>query len=128
MIGIRNDHNDVYVFFEKGEVKTLETKTLQGVYINQERGEENGVLECRVSDSLPLGSQAEADLTRPEGTLRMDVELLRSVYERLVERHSVELHQGFRHIHLADMEYLMEDGDYGPSYEYLKTLIPPNPD
>lgn len=93
--------NDWYFFLERDELQKLKKETLEGMRIH--KGEIIGKLELNVDIAFCREKKGRTvfDYSEPvKVTLRDDD------YQRIVERGTIELHEGFRHLNFLDINRL----------------------
>ena len=125
MLGYTHKNNDVFVFFESGELSRLGERKIQGNYINVNHPEVIGELECVVDEEI-CKKRMELIVTTtqriPNGAVSsMLVSMMQRIYDALIERGRYELHEGYRHINLLDASRL--DFSNESFYEDLKAHL-----
>jgi hypothetical protein len=125
MLGYTQENNDIFVFFESGELLRLGEGKIQGNYININHPEQIGLLEAVVDEDFCRKRMELVTTTaerNPNGfVLSMVVSMMQGVYEAVVERGRYEFHEGFRHINLLDANRL--DFFDASNYEQLKIYL-----
>lgn len=101
MIGCTLPNNNVYVFFEEGEIPQLAERKIQGIHVNTSR--QQSVLEVLVDEETCQGAReiVLVDI-KPGEYVRLSIR--DRVYDALQERGSFIDHQGYCHVYLKDVE------------------------
>jgi len=105
MLGYTQPNNDIYVFFEEDEIERLETEKIKGTYFNLADTSKTGLLEASVDDSINDMIKVSAGKDDNGFMEYLLLEIRSREYQRLKERRSFELHEGFRHICLIDASH-----------------------
>lgn len=122
MLGYTQQNNDIFVFFESDEISKLSEGKIQGEYINVTQHQEIGRLEA-VIDEVVCRKGMDTIITNVQrnsnGVISsMSISVMQRVYDYLVEMGKYESHEGFRHIHLIDVNRI--DFSAELSYRQLK--------
>ncbi len=100
MIGCTLPSNDIYVFFEDGEIEQLRSEQLEGVHVNTSF--ERGVLEVLVDDKKCQEACERVLIDNKTGEyLRLYIR--EEILSRLEERGSYEDHKGYCHVCLKSL-------------------------
>ena len=95
MIGCTLPHNDIYVFFEDGEIEQLRDGKLEGVHVNTRF--ERSVLEVIVDDKRCQDACERVLIDRKPGEY-LCLYIRDEILSRLQERGTFEDHKGYCHV------------------------------
>ncbi|MGV8169468.1 MAG: hypothetical protein ACP5N3_05415 [Candidatus Nanoarchaeia archaeon] len=102
MLGFMHSNNDIYVYLEKNELEQLESKPVVGIYFNLKDLKVTGKLEAVIDSSINEKIKTEIKRETTGFISYMKLIIRTQEYERLREEHSVEPHDGYRHIRVVD--------------------------
>lgn len=117
MLGETRQNNDVYIFFENGEIERLRREKIQGIYFNFKDSSKTCSLEASVDDEMRDRIKTSGEKDEEGFFTRFHIKLNRREYETLVERRTGGMHEGFRHIELLDASNV-ENLDFGDKFSY----------
>ena len=106
MLGYTQENNDVCIFYEKDEVNRLPHEKISGIYFNLRDLSIIGCLESCVDEGINDLIKTETEKDEKGFVKHMNVKINPREYEKLVEKGECELHQGFRHVFLGDVNRL----------------------
>ncbi len=106
MLGYTQPNNDVYIFFENGEIERLERGKIQGIYFNLKNHSKLGLLEASINDEIHDRMKTSRNIDEEGFVTWLLLEMRLVEYQTFRERRSFELHEGFRHICLRNADSL----------------------
>ncbi|MBN2567730.1 hypothetical protein JXB02_06635 [Candidatus Woesearchaeota archaeon] len=127
MLGYQGPHNDIYVFFEDGEVDGLEKGVVEGAFVNHRNPTHLGDLLVTVDDGAcrralePVIIKMERTRDRIVKEARLTI--MGNVYAELAQTGSAEPHLGWSHIFLYDVSRLTDitlKANYGQFKAYMQ--------
>lgn len=124
MLGITRKDNDLFVFFENGELSRSNVK-IRGSYININPPGAIGELELVLDEEI-CRKMGELIVTTAQKTPKgivssMHISMMQRIYDEIIEKGRYELHEGYRHINLLDATRL--DFFYEFLYKDLKDYL-----
>jgi hypothetical protein len=102
--------SDVYIFFENDEIERLEKERIRGTYFNLRAHKVAGLLEASVNDKISDKIVAIGKKNNKGLVIKLNLQMKTTEYQRLKERRTAGLHEGFRHIELLDSNCLNSPG------------------
>jgi hypothetical protein len=119
MIGLKRDNNDVFLYFENGDILAVGEGRCGG-NIYDDNSKKIGSIEVFVSEG---GMEyVEVDFEKgDDGICGAEVRINPRYFERFQNLGSCEDHQGYRHVHLLDVFRL--DGLDKVGYDLFKDQI-----
>lgn len=118
MIGYIAPNNDVYVFFENGDIGQLQQEKIDGAFINFRNPLKVGSLEAELEELKQDRVKVKVVRDEVDDVRHMSVQIREEAYQRLIEKGSLELHEMPGHIVLLDANNL--DFQYQFNYNQLK--------
>lgn len=125
MLGYIHKNNDIFLFFENDELLRLRGEKIKGSYV-QVIPEERGELEIVIDEETGKRKMELIGVTKTcsPPIYLIHIRLMQRVYEQLQERGHYELHEGFRHINIREVNRL--DFENQRFYESLKIKYNPH--
>lgn len=121
VLGCTTQNNDVYFFFENGDIERLETERLRGNFVNFNKPEVPSSLEARLDEKIS-GRIKTPSIKDNNGVIsRMVLLVKREAYQKLRDNRTFKTREGERDIYLLDTD-ILEPMDK-VTYNYLKNCI-----
>lgn len=113
-------NNDLFFYFENDEINRFESEKIEGVFVNfYSNPIICGTIDAVVDDELGFDlAKTKINTDTNLYVVSMSLIVKRRVYDDFKRRRSVELHQGYRHISLIDVNNLSDFDIMG--YNLLK--------
>jgi hypothetical protein len=120
MLSYMAHNNDLFFYFENDEINRFESEKIEGVFVNfYSNPIICGTIDAVVDDELGFDlAKTKINTDTNLYVVSMSLIVKRRVYDDFKRRRSVELHQGYRHISLIDVNNLSDFDIMG--YNLLK--------
>jgi len=118
MLGYTQPNNDVYIFFEDDEILRLKKEKISGTYFHFKDPTKTCPLEFTINDKIHDKVKTNGKRDDNGFLAWFSLEMRTIEYQQLLERKSLETHDGFRHICLKDasdpdiLEHLADQMNY----------------